>query len=344
MCALTMLCGAVALCLPSQAAAAVPQGFFGVVSQGPLSATDFARMRGVVGTLRIPFYWFEIEPHPGHFDFSSVDEEVGEAADLGIRVLPFVYGSPAWLSREPAFPPQGSARGRIAWARFLRVLVHRYGPRGRFWRRRARRMPIRRWQIWNEPNFLLFWRPRPAPAGYARLLRIAARALRGADRGARIVTAGVAPVRSGMLPWAFLHRLYAAPGVKRSFDEVGLHPYASSLYSLAFQIVQARAAMLSARDGRTPLAITELGVASGGPASSMVKTPAGQAAFLRRAYGLLLRRQRRWRIAGVDWYSWQDGPEDPHCVFCQHAGLFDLEGDAKPAWRAFRRLSSRAGS
>lgn len=75
----------------------------------------------------------------------------------------------------------------------------------------------------------------------------------------------------------------------------------------------------------------------------MVKTRAGQAAVVRRAYRLLLRRRGRWRIADVDWYSWQDGEEDPHCVFCQHAGLFDREGDPKPAWRVYRRLALSEG-
>lgn len=238
-------------CWPAHSIAA-PRGFFGVVPQAPLSSPDFDRMQGVVGTLRVPLYWFEIEPRPGRYDFSGVDEEVGAAADRGIRVLPFVYGSPVWLTRQPAVPPQGSARGRAAWVRFLRRLAHRYGPRGAFWRGRARRLPIRRWQIWNEPNFLLFWRPRPSPRSYARLLRIAARALHRSDRGASIVTAGLALVRSGMLPWVFLRRLYGVAGAKRSFDVVGLHPYASSLPSLEFQIFEARAAMLSADDGRTP--------------------------------------------------------------------------------------------
>lgn len=335
-----------ALALPAAADAMVPRNFLGVVPQGHLAAADFDRMEGVVGTLRIPLFWFQAEPRPGEYDFASFEEALGQAADRGIRVLPFVYGSPSWLASEPALPPQGTPRGRAAWAAFLRLLVDRYGPRGSFWAGRARSRPIRRWQIWNEPNFLLFWRPRPSPSGYARLLGVAARAIRGEDPGARIVAAGVAPVEGGMLPWAYLRRLYRVPGVKRSFDVVGLHPYASSLYSLEFQIVEAREAMAAGGDRMTPLEVTEFGVASAGAAiSPMVKTPAGQAAFLRRAYRLLLEKRGRWRLSGAAWFTWRDGTGvDLHCVFCQHAGLLDREGRPKPAWRAFRHLATRAAA
>jgi hypothetical protein len=42
-------------------------------------------------------------------------------------------------------------------------------------------------------------------------------------------------------------------------------------------------------------------------------------------------------------FTWRDGGDgaDPHCVFCEFAGLFDAEGAAKPAWRAFRQIAAR---
>ncbi|HEY6551249.1 MAG TPA: hypothetical protein VIY71_08640, partial [Solirubrobacterales bacterium] len=192
---------------PSAAArSAVPPSFIGVVPQGPLAASDFKRMRGVVGTLRIPIAWSQVERRAGEIDFAGLDAVVSAAADAGVRVLPFIYGTPAWLAADPARPPL-SANAKAAWARFLRALVHRYGPDGDLWDGGAKQLPIRSWQIWNEPNFLLFWRPRPSPGGYAHLLGVSARAIRGVDRGAQIVAAGLAPVEGGMLPWTFLRRL-----------------------------------------------------------------------------------------------------------------------------------------
>jgi polysaccharide biosynthesis protein PslG len=323
----------------------VPRAFFGVSPQDGLTARDFERMSGVIGTIRIPVYWMHCEPRPGDFEFDALDQVVGMAADAGIRVLPFVYGSPAWVAAEPARPPLAKD-DRAVWARFLRVLVDRYGPGGEFWNGRAARLPIRRWQLWNEPNFPIFWAPRPSPAGYARLLATGARAIRGADPQARIVLAGLAPIERHPLPWDFLRRLYAVPGFARSFDVVALHPYSASLRSLSYQVAQTRAAMAAAGDAAKPLEITEFGVASGGVrASPMVKTPAGQAAFLRRAFGLLLANRRTWRLSGAEWFTWRDGiTDDPHCVFCEHAGLFDAGDRPKPAWWALRGLAGRAAT
>jgi hypothetical protein len=321
------------------ARAKVSRGFFGVVPQGPLVAADFQRMQGVVGTLRVPIYWPQVEPRPGELDFSGLDATISAAAESGVRVLPFVYGTPSWLAADPARPPLGV--GALSnWTRFLRILVRRYGPEGELWTGGRAPMPIRQWQIWNEPNFLLFWRPRPSPSGYADLLRISARTIREADPGARIIAAGLAPVEGGMLPWTFLRKLYEVPGARRAIDTVALHPYSSTLGGMTYQIRKARQVMVAAGDGGKPLLISELGVAS----SSLLPTGfnrglKGQASFLRQAYRLLLRSRDRWHIAGVDWYAWQDLPaSDPHCVFCEFAGLFDSTGAPKPSWRALRQV------
>jgi hypothetical protein len=313
-------------------------GFFGVVPQAPLTEADLTRMEGKVGTLRIPIYWFQVEPRPGEYDFAALDAEIGAAAEHGIRVQPFIYGTPAWLAREGARPPL-RPRARAAWARFLRVLVGRYGHGGEFWRGRTRRLPIRLWQIWNEPNFVVFWRPWPNPAAYARLLQVSAHAIRGADARAKIVLAGVAPVNAGVKTWVFLRRLLRRPGVRHDFDLAALHPYSTNLSQLEYQLWRVRRAMSEARLGRLPLLVSELGLASWGTAPSpFIVGSGGQAAFLEATYRRLLEMRRRWRIAGIDWFAWQDQYNaDPSCSFCQGAGLFDLEGKPKPAWRAFRR-------
>lgn len=321
------------------ARATVPRGFFGVVPQGPLAAADFARMQGVVGTLRIPIYWPAVEPRQGQLDFAALDATIAAAAESGVRVLPFVYGTPSWLAADPARPPL-SAAARTAWVKFLRALVQRYGLKGELWDAAPAPMPIRQWQVWNEPNFLLFWRPRPSPAGYAQLLRVSAGAIRGVDPGAQIVAAGLAPVEGGMLPWTFLRKLYEVPGVGRSIDLVALHPYSPTLGGMTYQIRKARQVLVAAGEGSKPLLISELGVAS----SSRLPTGfnrglKGQASFLRQAYRLLLGARSRWHIAGVDWYAWQDMlASDPHCVFCEFAGLLNSSGEAKPSWRALRQV------
>ena len=92
------------------AAPSAPPGFFGIVPQAPPSAADYNQMRGTVGTIRLPIFWSEVEPARGEFDFAAVDREIGAAAARGIRVLPFIYGSPTWVEPSFARPPAGAAR------------------------------------------------------------------------------------------------------------------------------------------------------------------------------------------------------------------------------------------
>jgi hypothetical protein len=322
----------------------LPPGFFGVVPQGDVTAAEFARLQGVAGTIRIPVNWAQIETAPGRYEFEALDEEILEAAAHGIRMLPFVGTTPAWLSRDPNRPPLATDRARRSWSAFLRLLVGRYGPGGLLWRGHERKRPIRRWQIWNEPNFLLFWRPKPAPRRYARLLALSARAIKGRDPGAEIVVGGVAPVGAGFWPWVFLRRLYRVPGVKKSFDLVAIHPYAATVGDMADQVESARIVMAEAGDQKTRLLVSEMGVASWGSfPSTFVKGPDGQADFLRRAFQRLLAMRERWRIAGVDWFTLRDQTNpDTHCSFCQGAGLLDVEGKPKPAWWAYRQIATTA--
>jgi hypothetical protein len=236
-----------------------------------------------VETLRMPIFWFECEAERGEYDFATVDAEVAAAAAHGIRVLPFVYGTPKWLDPVEAHAPHGGVALR-RWQGFLRVLVDRYGPRGSFWRGGEAKLPIRRWQIWNEPNFRLFWAPKIEPAGYAKLLHASATMIRRADPGAEIVLAGIAPVGDGMKTWVFMRRLLAVPGVRHDFDFAADHPYSATIPELDYQVERVRAAMVAGGAGRKPLIVTEFGVASGGDfPSAFVVGELAQAEFLRRA-------------------------------------------------------------
>lgn len=332
-----------ALALTHSAAAA--NDFFGVVSQSDLTQRDFERMRaGNVATLRFGIWWNVVEPAPGRYDWSSVDPVIVGAASAGVRPLPFVFGTPSWLARRTVEPPVRSQRQRRAWQRFLRAAVERYGPGGELWAGRGRRRPVREWQIWNEANFSIYWRPRPSPSEYAELVALAARAIRAADPRARVTLAGLAPVLGGLEPWEFLDQLYATPGVQRHFDAVALHPYSPTLYGIKYQLRLMRGVMAAAGDARTPLAITEMGWASGGARGhSLIRTQRGQARMLARSFAYLRSRRRHWRLSGASWYAWQDTATtvEPVCDFCPHSGLFRLDGEPKPAWTVFRRFAVR---
>jgi hypothetical protein len=331
------------LLAPPEVFAKVRADFYGVVSQGPLIDRDFDAMRrGNVGTLRFAVPWSQVEPAPGAYDWSQVDAVVAGASATGIELLPVTYGTPRWLAPEDVTPPVETQRQRNAWAALHRELARRYGRGGTFWAGRPGYAPVTQWQPWNEPNLRYFWGSRPSARRYAQMLRLAATAIRGEDPRARIVMAGLAPGR-GQLPWEFLRDLYRVPRIERHFDAVAFHPYAQAMADMTYLLDRMRLAIRAAGDPRARLEITEVSWGSGGPRGyPLVTTPKGQARMLSKAFRLLRAGKRRWRIRQVDWFSWEDGAAaDPACVWCEHAGLFTLDRRPKPAWRAFKRFTTR---
>jgi Beta-galactosidase len=330
------------LLLPTNASAKVPRGFYGVVSQAAPLESDFEAMRrGNVGTLRFAVPWPQVESAPGAYDWSQVDAIVAGAAASGIELLPFTYGTPTWLAGDGPAPVK-TERQRSAWEAFHLELAARYGRGGTFWTGRAEYAPITQWQPWNEPNLSYFWGSKPSAREYARMLRIASRAIHEVDPRARIVMAGLAPGR-GQLPWEFLRNLYGVPRIERHFDAVAFHPYARGIADMRYLLERMRSAIRAAGERRMPLEITEVSWGSGGPRGyPLVTTPKGQARMLRKSFRMLRSGKRRWRIRQVDWFSWADGTTaDPACLWCEHAGLFTLDRRPKPAWRAFKRLTAR---
>lgn len=328
----TLLCPAAATGAPS----------FGVVSQGHLGPADYEAMGdGGVKTLRFLVSWRSIEPERNGYDWSGVDPIVAGAQAEGIRLLPMVYGVPRWLAADENLAPLADADARAAWQGFLKVLAARYGPGGSFFAG-GPETPIRRWQIWNEPNFDYYWKPPQSPKSYGRLVKLSAAALREVDPRAKIVLAGVAAVREGV-PWAgFMRELLAVPRIERSFDFVGFHPYSHDVADLRGQIERMRRLLIRSGAAKARLAITEIGWASDGDRSRpLVVGARQQAALLRRSFGLLAEPGHGWRISDVQWYAWQDtAAVEVGCSFCEHAGLFDMAGRPKPAWDAFRRAVS----
>jgi hypothetical protein len=341
--ALLTLLAAALLATPRAAAQGIaPAGFFGISPQAAPTATDFELMRlAGVESVRLPIYWSQIEPHPADLrepDWSPLDREVTLAAEQGMRVFPFLIGTPEWVAPFPTAEPVASRRQSRAWARFLGEAVRRYGPDGELWRESPElpRLPMRSWEIWNEENIVTFSH-RPSPGRFARLIRISGRILHREDPGSRVIVGGlfgrplqVPPnVRSG----DFLSRVYRAGDVKPFFDGIALHPYVAQAGALRGEILNLRRVMRAHRDASTPLYVTELGWGSDSFESRWERGWLGQARELDRAFEMLTANRRRWRVGGAWWFSWMD--QYGACQFCDSAGLLTVDREAKPSWYAF---------
>jgi hypothetical protein len=342
----------------------VASSFWGVVSGTPLSDEELAMMgEARTGTLRHLVLWPELEPSADdEYAWSKLDPVVAGAAENGIEMLPFVYGTPHWtvgdcLGLEPLecqrIPPLANEDAKRAWQDFLTDLVARYGPDGTFWSDDSDdydppKVPITQWQIWNEPSSQSFFQPDTDPAKYAELVRLSHDAILEEDPDAEIVLAGLfrTPQKgagNGGGPAEFLSDLYAADeDVGDFFDTVALHPYASNLDQIDQLFEQVLPVLDEAGDGDKPIWVSELGWSSAPPEPNkpLLKGVDGQEELLTDSFELLRDKRDDWRLEGVIWYQWRDLPDPVEgCTFCQLSGLLDADDKPKPAFDAFAEFT-----
>jgi polysaccharide biosynthesis protein PslG len=338
-----LLALALGVLVPATAAQAyLPAGFIGISPQGVSSRSDYQLMRDSgIDSVRLPMSWAAIQSQPpdvAESDWSGFDYNVELAAEAGIRVMPFVAGSPAWVASQTIDLPVRSAWQRWGWTTFLREAVHRYGPRGAFWREHPELpfLPIRNWEIWNEENIVSF-DGRPDPVGFATLVRISGRVLHHADPGSKVILGGLfgrpLQIPPNIGSGDFLSRFYRAHDVKRYFDGVALHPYVARARAMGAQLSNLRRIMRVHNDDKTPIYVTELGWGSKSGPTRYERGLYGQADQLSKSFALLSANRVRWDVAGAWWFTWSD--EGGSCSFCGSAGLLTAQREAKPSWYRF---------
>jgi hypothetical protein len=333
-------------------AAAVPQAFFGVTwdraaaTAPPAEQSAQYRLMGEsrVGAVRAVFSWARAEPSEnGATDFTATDALVADATAAGIELLPVVMYAPAWARERPHAPASPPARP-AAYSAFLGRLIDRYGRGGTFWAEHPQlpARPLTAWQIWNEPHLPYQWDPGrrgvPWPRGYAALLKSAYRTVKGRDRSATVVLAGLTNVS-----WRELARLYGA-GARRHFDVGAVHAYTSSVENVLRVVKLFRIVMRRHHDAGKPVWLTEVSwpaargrLDPGAGFRSVITTDAGMARRLSGLYRTALRLRRPLRLQRVYWYSWATSYEGRDESF-DYAGLSSYRDGVftpKPALRAF---------
>lgn len=342
--ALTLL-GAALVAAPT-AGARLPGGFVGISSEDVVGGSDFYRAQQLsrqhavgVRLIRMNFQWSSIETRKGHYSFGFYDHMVAAAANRGIRIMPVLYDPPRFRSKAPrrgakrgVYPPRSSA----AMGRFARALVRRYGSKGSLWKRRGvRKLPIRSWQVWNEPTLPVYWRPRPSARSYGRLLRTVSRYIRRSDRHAEVVTAGIPPSKlKSAIPYTRFIRGMSRAGAR--FNTLAINAYARNNRELSRTVRAARRALRRSGRSRARLWITELGWASGGPRHRFNVGAAKQASLIRSSFGWIKHHRKRYKLRGVVYFQWKDqAPYIGKDMWGLHTGLLNRDGVAKPALFAF---------
>jgi polysaccharide biosynthesis protein PslG len=284
--------------------------------------------------VRDSLLWSEIEPVEGERDWSRTDAVVAELRDAGIEPLLAVVGSPSWANGVPEttpehylhVPPRGAALD--AWLQdysdFLAEAVGRYQDF------------VRRWEIWNEPNLAIFWRPRPDPIAYRQVYETLRATILRVDPTAEVAVGGlgrltVAP-ESDVPGFAFLRRLTRT---EPPLDHVAIHPYATDDHAPNVHIpgennfddIGRARAMLAADGERVPIWVTEWGW------SSATVGERRQARYVGRSLAMLEERYPFVRVA--TYFSDHDRPPD------FFSGLLDEDFEPKPAAIEFREHADR---
>lgn len=334
-----------------------PKGFFGIAPQTELTELDTRYMKaGGIESIRLALLWSAVQPtRNAAYDWSGFDRMVEVASRAGLRVFPSIVSPPRWVSRRETTLPVAGAKQRNAWSAFLSAAVARYGPGGEFWAQHGgvgvnyepaitTPVPIREWQIWNEPNFFYFAYP-VSVSRYAKLVTISSQAIKAVDPGAKVVLGGLfaeptAKGKRGMPATTFLQRLYKVPGLRNRFDGIDLHPYAVDGEELEEMTEEFHDVAVENRD-RPALYIGELGWGSQNNFDEVAFEQGirGQVKQLRASYGYMMENARRLNLKAAYWFSWKDLAGS--CNFCDSVGFFraGLKFRPKPAWHAFVSLT-----
>jgi hypothetical protein len=348
----------------------VPRGFVGVNVDGPMvvpnggvnlsSQFNLIRSSGVQ-SIHVVFSWSDAQPYAswssvpagqqGGFmngaggiptSFAATDQVVTLAAARGMSVLPTVMNAPTWDAGPRSYVGVARPRDDRLYGQYLTTLIQRYGPRGSFWRQHPRlsRQPIRMWEIWNEPDIVGYWPTQPFPTSYVALLRAAHSAVKRADRGARVVLAGVPN-----FSWQVLNSIYRVRGARNQFDVVDVHPYTKQPAGVIQILRLVRASMKRAGDSGKPIIAGE----TGWPSSlgqtqhrfDFETTRAGQARNLRALLPLLAANRQALGVIAFYWYTWM-GNEYPGAYAFNFSGLEAFSNgnvSAKPALGAFSQTA-----
>ncbi|MGE4351169.1 MAG: cellulase family glycosylhydrolase [Bdellovibrionales bacterium] len=297
--------------------------------------TSFDMMKEAgVKIVRTNLYWGRVEKTKGEYVWSHYDDVVQKIAGAGARPL-FVLSFSNKLYADmysykqkkgkgvgsTALPPI-TQEGLAGFSAFAEAAVRHYKDSQVIW------------EIWNEPDYVQFWRPIPNGADYARLASAACLAIKKADPEAIVVgpaSAGT-PSEDNRIEWwlPFLK----SPAMD-CLDAISVHPYVrntnkgpeinSKKYARLRQLIAERTPR------KIPIISTEFGFST----TDWNVFPERQAALFVRNYMVNLMENVPVSI----WYDWRDDGRDPKNRE-HNFGIVTKDEWPKPVFYAAKTLST----
>ncbi len=313
-----------------------------ITETAAVQASQLAAMKAIgITSVRLDANWAWVQyGGPTSFDWSQLDQAVASVRAAGMSLDLIIDGCPPWAavagtSGDPSPQPASSAQ----YAQWAADVAARYAPQG-----------VSTFEIWNEPNDVNFWQPKPNPAAYTADLVAAYASIKAVDPSAFVISGGLAPEANdgtNVNAVTFLQDMYA-DGAKGHFDALGYHPYSfpalpntyeswSGWSQMSQTSPSIRSVMTSNGDSSKQIWITEVGAPSAGP-DGIGQT--GQATEFTQSIGDA--KKDSW-IGGFYIYSWQDQGTDTSNT-ADWFGLLTAAGAQKPAYTAVKNAIGVVGA
>jgi hypothetical protein len=209
-----------------------------------------------VTDLRLGVPWIYIQPTATTYDWNQMDSVINTAHSMGFSITAAITGNPVWGGTPIAGAPDPAA-----YAAFAAEVAQRYSGE------------ISTYEIWNEPNGVIFYAPVSAET-YTTVLQAAYTAIKEVDPDVTVLAGALGATTTiaglSVSPQEFLEQMYAS-GAQGYFDAVSYHPYHYTLPFSAgvgvtnspWEQVQALNAIMAANgDGDLKIWATEYGNAT----------------------------------------------------------------------------------
>ncbi len=158
--------------------------------------------------------WNRCEQTPGEFTFGWLDKIVDSLLEIGVQPWFNLGDSNKLYTRAQLdtsvgwWPPIFDVEAQKAWVRFVGKLADHFSDR------------VTHWEIWNEPNYPIFWKPnKPDAADYVELVKITVPEIRNRVRSSVIIGGATAHI-----PFDYIGECLKA-GLGDLIDRFSYHPY-----------------------------------------------------------------------------------------------------------------------
>ncbi|MDO9395175.1 MAG: FlgD immunoglobulin-like domain containing protein [Herbiconiux sp.] len=270
---------------------------------------------------REEFEWNRVEPRNGYFDWAKFDQAVAVARARNVEIVGKLVYTADWASSAPAGTASAQARyyppkSMADWEDYVAQTVARY------------KDSVKVWEVWNEPNLDLYWKPSPDAAGYAGMLKATYATIKRLSPDSTVLMGGLA----GGFSEGFVNALISN-GAGNSFDGIAMHMYVTGAPEPSIIDTWMNAAetyMARKLPGRS-LWVTEMGWSTCASCATKASEEQ-QAQYLAR----FMIDASNHGIRGVMWFNLREIGTSTNSI--DNYGLVERDGRVKPAYTALAKF------